>query len=358
MSRLLQLEGLRKSFGSTTALAGVDLDVQEGELVTLLGPSGCGKTTLLRTVAGFERPSEGRVVLAGRDITSLPPNRRPVNTVFQRYLLFPHLSVFENVAFGLRVARAPRHEIPGRVTEALRLVRLDHLADRRSDQLSGGQAQRISLARALVNRPAVLLLDEPLSALDLKVRLDMQAELRRIHRETGTTFLYVTHDQQEAMSLADRIVVMREGCIEQAASPTDVYHRPATRFVAEFVGDANLVPVDVVSRNGASTLLQLRAGRHQLRVGQRIAADSGWLVLRPEALALGGDAETALEGVVGDVAFLGSTVSYRVDVDGIDIRVEETGLDALPRYRVGDAVRVSYDPARCSVLLEPPPERA
>jgi spermidine/putrescine transport system ATP-binding protein len=354
LSVLLCLEGVRKSFGDTVALDRVDLEVRDGEFVTLLGPSGCGKTTLLRSVAGFVQPSAGRVLLAGQDITRLPAHKRPVNTVFQRYLMFPHLSVFENVAFGLRVARTSKREVTERVREALALVRLDGYEDRRADQLSGGQSQRISLARALVNRPKLLLLDEPLSALDLKVRLDMQAELRRIHRELGTTFLYVTHDQQEAMSMSDRVIVMRAGNIEQGGPPEEVYHRPLTRFVAEFVGDANLLPVDVVSSDGSSTLVQLRGGEHQVRVERRLSQASGWLVLRPETLGLGGDGAAALDGSVRDVAFLGSTITYLVDVHGMSLRVQEAGGDVRPRYSVGDAVTVTYDPNRCAVLEDEP----
>jgi spermidine/putrescine transport system ATP-binding protein len=352
LSVLLRLEALRKTFGATVALGGVDLEVRDGEFVTLLGPSGCGKTTLLRSVAGFERPSSGRVILAGQDITNMPSHKRPVNTVFQRYLMFPHLSVFENVAFGLRVAGTPKREIGERVREALALVRLEGYEDRRADQLSGGQSQRISLARALVNRPQLLLLDEPLSALDLKVRLDMQGELRRIHRELGTTFLYVTHDQQEAMSLSDRVIVMRAGHIEQAASPEEVYHRPITKFVAEFVGDANLLPVDVVSVNGTSSLVRLRGGAHEVRVEHRLSADAGWLVLRPETVMLGGDGAASIDGTVRDVAFLGSMITYVIDVSGLSMRVQEAGRDVRPRYEVGDAVTVTYDPARCAILQD------
>jgi spermidine/putrescine transport system ATP-binding protein len=352
VSVLLRLEALRKTFGATVALGGVDLEVRDGEFVTLLGPSGCGKTTLLRSVAGFERPSSGRVILAGQDITNMPSHKRPVNTVFQRYLMFPHLTVFENVAFGLRVAGTPKREIGERVREALALVRLEGYEDRRADQLSGGQSQRISLARALVNRPQLLLLDEPLSALDLKVRLDMQGELRRIHRELGTTFLYVTHDQQEAMSLSDRVIVMRAGHIEQAASPEEVYHRPLTKFVAEFVGDANLLPVDVVSVNGTSSLVRLRGGAHEVRVEHRLSGDAGWLVLRPETVMLGGDGDASIDGTVRDVAFLGSMITYVIDVSGLSMRVQEAGRDVRPRYEVGDAVTVTYDPARCAILQD------
>lgn len=358
MSALLRLEGISKHFGATVALEHVDLDVEEGELVTLLGPSGCGKTTLLRIVAGFERPTSGRVALQGRDITYDAAHKRPVNTVFQRYLLFPHLSVFENVAFGLRVSGLRKRELAERARDALALVRLAGFEERRSDQLSGGQAQRVSLARALVNKPKLLLLDEPLSSLDLKVRLEMQAELRRIHRETGTTFLYVTHDQQEAMSLSDRVAVMSHGRIEQASPPAEIYHRPTTRFVAEFVGDANLLPVQVLSSNGQVTRVRIREIGHELVIAARLSTREGWLVLRPEVLRVEEPGGPGIRGSVVDVAFLGSSVTYRVDAGGVEIRVQEIGRDIRPRFGVGDSVTVAYEPDRCLLLpVDDDPER-
>ena len=218
----VRVAGVTHRFGQVTALRDVELEINPGEFLTLLGPSGCGKTTLLRIVAGFERPTEGQVLLEGRDVTRVPPHRRPVNMVFQRPTLFPHLDVHGNVAFGLKVVGMRRPEIDARVSEALRLVRLDGYERRRSHELSGGQMQRIALARALVNKPAVLLLDEPLSALDLKIRLDMEVELRRVHRETGATFVYVTHDQREALALSDRIAVFDEGRIDQQGTPAEI----------------------------------------------------------------------------------------------------------------------------------------
>ncbi len=260
----VRLEGITHRFGPETVLEDVSLDIAPGELLTLLGPSGCGKTTLLRIVAGFERPSEGRVLIDGEDVTSLPANRRPTNLVFQRPTLFPHLDVFANVAFGLQVARVSRAEQRERVARALALMRLEGYEKRRSHELSGGQMQRIALARALVNRPAVLLLDEPLSALDLKIRLEMEVELRRVHRETGATFVYVTHDQREAMALSDRLVVMNQGRVEQVGQPTEVYSSPASVFAAQFVGNANVLPVEVLECGPADALLQL--GSHTRRV--------------------------------------------------------------------------------------------
>jgi len=238
----LRLEGLRKRFGEVEVLRGVSLEVRKGEFFTLLGPSGCGKTTLLRLVGGFEVPDAGRVVLSGRDITGLPAHLRPVNTVFQNYALFPHLTVYENVAFGLRSRRFPEGEVRARVEYALGLLRLESLVHRYPHQLSGGQKQRVALARALVNEPEVLLLDEPMSALDAKLRAEVQVELRNLQRRLGATFILVTHDQEEAMAVSDRIGVMEAGTLLQVGTPEEVYERPRTRFVAEFLGVANLIP--------------------------------------------------------------------------------------------------------------------
>ena len=241
MAGFLVFDGVSKSYGTVRAADGVSLSVERGEFFSLLGPSGCGKTTLLRILAGFERPDAGRVLLDGEDITALPPNRRKVNTVFQSYALFPHLSVRENVAFGLRVARRPRREIEAEVDRMLALVQMEDQGHKRPDQLSGGQRQRVAIARALINRPQVLLLDEPLAALDLKLRQRMAIELDRIHDEVGITFLFVTHDQGEAMSLSDRVAVMKEGRIEQIGTPAEVYEAPRSSFVAAFIGDTNFL---------------------------------------------------------------------------------------------------------------------
>jgi spermidine/putrescine transport system ATP-binding protein len=350
---LLQLEAISKRFGATEALAHIDLTLTGGEFLTLLGPSGCGKTTLLRIIAGFEQPNTGHVTLAGRDITRQAPHKRPVNTVFQRYLLFPHLSVAENVAFGLRFDRCTKAESARRAREALALVRLSDYANRRPDQLSGGQAQRVSLARALVKRPQLLLLDEPLSSLDLKIRLDMQAELRRIHREIGTTFLYVTHDQQEAMSMSDRVAVMSAGRIEQIGAPTDVYHRPSTSFVAQFVGDANLIPVELVSQNGSLTRVRLTDGSAiELDIAAEQCPCNGNLVLRPELMRLGPPNLGGLRATVVDAAFTGSSVLYRVRMGNTDLRIHELGSDLRPSYDIGSQVSLAYDPTRPIVLTE------
>jgi ABC-type Fe3+/spermidine/putrescine transport system ATPase subunit len=361
----VRLEGISHRFGSETVLSDVTLDIAPSELLTLLGPSGCGKTTLLRIVAGFERPSEGRVLIDGRDVTSLPPNKRPTNLVFQRPTLFPHLDVFANVAFGLRVAGASRLEQRERVAEALALVRLEGYQKRRSHELSGGQMQRIALARALVNQPAVLLLDEPLSALDLKIRLEMEVELRRVHRETGATFVYVTHDQREAMALSDRLVVIEEGRVDQIGTPTEVYRRPASVFAAQFVGNANVLPVEVLESGERHALLRL--GSHTRRIDHKGARPGpAWLVLRPEAVRVSGafaanGTPDSLPGVVRDAAYRGTGFSYRIELSELEAHVKAETRGAMG-HEVDQAVSVDWDADACWLLpraeqetVPPPP---
>src|SRR4051812_40207917 len=282
-SARVEVRGVTQRYGPVTALDDVSLEIADGELLTLLGPSGCGKTTLLRAIAGFIRPSAGRVLLGGVDVTGVPPHKRPVNMVFQRPTLFPHLDVAGNVAFGLRIARVSRADRARRGAGGLALVRLDGYGDRGAHELSGGQMQRVALARALVNRPQVLLLDEPLSALDLKIRLEMEAELRRVHRELGATFVYVTHDQREALALSDRIAVMNDGHVEQIGHPLDVYNRPSTVFAARFVGDANVIPVAVSHVNGSRASVDCAGAT--LDVDSEAATPGpAWLVVKPEAV--------------------------------------------------------------------------
>jgi len=273
----LVLLDLRKRFGELEVLKGITLEVKKGEFFTLLGPSGCGKTTLLRLVGGFELPDAGRIVLSGRDLTGLPAHRRPVNTVFQNYALFPHLTVYENVAFGLRSRRFPEAVIRSKVEYALGLLRLESLVHRYPHQLSGGQKQRVALARALVNEPEVLLLDEPMSALDAKLRAEVQVELRNLQRRLGATFILVTHDQEEAMAVSDRIGVMEGGVLLQVGTPDEVYERPRTRFVAEFLGVANLIPARKV-REGAETPLGV--------LPVKVPWNEGFLALRPERVEI------------------------------------------------------------------------
>jgi spermidine/putrescine ABC transporter ATP-binding subunit len=349
----VRLEGMSHRFGEVTALDHIDLDVRDGELLTLLGPSGCGKTTLLRIIAGFERPTSGRVLLGDEDVTDRPAHRRATNMVFQRSTLFPHLDVFGNVAFGLQVAGVGRAEQRERVREALALVRLEGYEKRRSHELSGGQMQRIALARALVNQPQVLLLDEPLSALDLKIRLDMEAELRRVHRATGATFVYVTHDQREAMALSDRIVVMNEGRVEQIGLPAEVYSRPASTFAAKFVGDANVLPVEVLDVAGEDASVTLAARRRQVSCpGAR--RGPAWLVLRPEAVQVarldGEPVPDELAGLVRDVAFRGTGFQYRIAVDALETELKAEAPASTPEMAVDERVTVNWTPSACWLL--------
>lgn len=238
---ILELKGIKKRFDETGVLKGIDLNIRKGEFITLLGSSGCGKTTTLRIIAGLETPDEGRVILEGQDITGLEPNKRNVNTVFQNYALFPHMSVAENIGYGLKIRKVPKDEIARRVQEMLKLVQLESFGKRMPEQLSGGQRQRVAIARAVVNEPKVLLLDEPLGALDLKLRRQMQFELKRLQKQLGITFIYITHDQEEAINMSDRIAVMNEGVLEQMGTPNEIYYRPKTSYVANFVGNANIL---------------------------------------------------------------------------------------------------------------------
>ena len=338
----VRLERVTKRYADVEAVRSLTLDVERGEFFTFLGPSGCGKTTTLRMVAGFEEPSEGRVVLDGVDVTGVPPFKRPTNTVFQSYALFPHLSVEENVAFGLRRKRVSRPEIRERVREGLERVGLGAEARRRPAHLSGGQQQRVALARALVNRPAVLLLDEPLGALDLKLRKQLQVELKRIQREVGITFVYVTHDQEEALTMSDRIAVMNRGVIEQIDAPEVVYERPRTTFVAGFIGVSNLMPARVVSTSRSTADLELDAGvrvtteSSGASLGERCHA-----VVRPEKLELlpGEDAETegrpSVGGHVESSLYLGTAtqVIVRLD-DGTAMTVLVPNADEAARRRM------------------------
>jgi putative spermidine/putrescine transport system ATP-binding protein len=289
----VRLSGARKRYGEVTAVDGVDLEIRTGEFFTMLGPSGSGKTTCLRMIAGFERPDDGRVELAGRDVTDLPPQERDVNTVFQDYALFPHMTVAQNVEYGLKVKKVAKPERAERVAQALELVRLDGYGDRRPGQLSGGQRQRVALARALVNRPRLLLLDEPLGALDLKLRQQLQVELKRIQREVGITFVYVTHDQDEALSMSDRIAVMDGGKVLQIGAPHEVYDEPSSRFVAGFVGVSNVLELPIESLDGGVATLAAGAGNAVAAnaPADAKAGDVAVVTIRPERIRLAGDGE-------------------------------------------------------------------
>jgi ABC-type Fe3+/spermidine/putrescine transport system ATPase subunit len=347
----VQIEAVTHRYGAMTALADINLTIRQGEFITFLGPSGCGKTTLLRSIAGFIRPSQGRVLLHGADVTGVPPHKRPVNTVFQRPSLFPNLDVGENVAFSLRLTGTPEPEIRQRVAEVLALVRLPGYERRAPHELSGGQMQRVALARVLIARPKVLLLDEPLSALDLAIRLEMEEELRRLHREVGGTFLYVTHDQREALALSDRVAVFNRGRIEQIDRPETIYRKPATPFVARFVGDANVVPVALA----ADTAIEI-GGRFVLRFSERSITGPAWLVVRPEAVQVSergqeGEASPGVDGIVRDFAYRGTGYSYRIAVGGLaeTLKAEVPATDAGP-FTIGASVRVSWDPSACRFL--------
>jgi putative spermidine/putrescine transport system ATP-binding protein len=319
----VRLGGVRKTYGDVVAVDHVDLDVRRGEFFTMLGPSGSGKTTCLRMIAGFERPDSGSVELAGEDVTGLPPAERDVNTVFQDYALFPHMSVAENVGYGLRVKRVARAQRAERVREALAMVRLEGYGDRRPGQLSGGQRQRVALARALVNRPRVLLLDEPLGALDLKLRQQLQVELKRIQEEVGITFVYVTHDQDEALSMSDRIAVMDAGRVLQVGTPHEVYDEPGSRFVAGFVGVSNLLelPVEAVD-GGAATLRLGERDDVSAPAGDLAAGATAIVTIRPERIGLV-EGEAASEtgrcrahGRVSETLYAGPTTRFVVTLDG------------------------------------------
>jgi spermidine/putrescine transport system ATP-binding protein len=349
----LDVDGVTHRYGGDVALRDVSLHVKAGEFVTFLGPSGCGKTTMLRIIAGFVRPSEGRVRLQDEDVTDVPPHKRWTQLVFQRPTLFPHLDVHDNVAFGLRVAKHDGVEIRRRVQWALALVRLEDYARRRSHELSGGQMQRVAIARALVLQPKVLLLDEPLSALDLKIRLEMESELRQLHRDMGATFVYVTHDQREALALSDRIVVFDEGRIEQVGTAEDIYRRPASPFVARFVGNANVLPVELSTAGAGSAHARLADSRFTVACQDAVTGPA-WLVLRPEAVRFGNTTAPAgdgLPGVVEDVAFRGTGFSYRVGIRGLEEAVNvEISAATGPPAQIGDEVRLMWDGSACAVL--------
>jgi len=364
-SWIVQVADVRKTFPGPTrgsevlALDRVSLRVADGEFVALLGPSGCGKTTLLRILAGQETATSGRVTIAGRDMATVPPERRPVNMVFQSPALFPHLSVFDNIAFGPRMARVAEREIARRVGEMLALVRLEGYEQRRVTQLSGGQAQRIALARALINRPTVLLLDEPLSALDLKLRKAMQLELKSIHRLLGTTFIYVTHDQEEAITMADRIVIMDRARIVQEGTPFEVYQRPSSVFASQFVGDSNVLAATVAGREGEALVVEV--GGLRVRAADGAGAAPGqtvWVSIRPERIALqageGADGVNQFAGEVVDAVFLGPLVRYEVRLgggqDGPRVTVLEGFREERPVLAPGAVVRASWRPEHCLVL--------
>ncbi len=341
MNPAVSMRSVTKRFDAFVAVDALDLDISDGEFFALLGPSGCGKTTTLRMVAGLEIPSAGSLKIFGDEVGTLPANKRPVNTVFQNYALFPHMTVAANVAFGLKMQKVPKAEVGRRVEEAIGLVRLDGMEQRRPSQLSGGQQQRVALARALVNRPKVLLLDEPLAALDLKLRQGMQMELKQLQREVGITFVFVTHDQEEALSMADRIGVMGDGRLLQVGTPEEIYDAPVDRFVADFIGRSNFLPGTF---DGSRSVCLTNGTRIAVptdgTVGDQVAVS-----LRPERVQLGGRGEApgdrpSLDGVVGAVTFLGNSVVYQIVFDWLTIEARAENRPSVARRDVGDEVTV------------------
>ena len=351
----VRLERLTKEFGDTVAVDDVSLTIAEGEFFSLLGPSGCGKTTSLRMIGGFEEPTRGSVYLGDADVTELPAFRRNVNTVFQSYALFPHLDVFDNVAYGLKRKHVDKAEIKHRVDEMLRLVDLEGFGGRRSTQLSGGQQQRVALARALVNRPAVLLLDEPLGALDLKLRKQMQLELKRIQNEVGITFIYVTHDQEEAMTMSDRIAVMNAGRLEQVGAPQEVYELPSTDFVASFLGASNLLDGEIEGVDGRVAKVALAAGGTVALPAGRLPQERGAvsvgvrpekIEIRPASAASPNGGSNSIEAVVSISTYTGVSTSYECatgDGSKVVVYVQNLGTD-LEGLAGGARVRLSWDP--------------
>jgi spermidine/putrescine transport system ATP-binding protein len=350
----VRLDRVTKRFAETTAVDDLTLEIERGEFFSLLGPSGCGKTTSLRMIGGFEEPTQGTVYLGGRDVTDLPAYQRDVNTVFQSYALFPHLDVFENVAFGLRRKRASKADIERRVKESLILVDLPGYEKRKPSQLSGGQQQRVALARALINRPKVLLLDEPLGALDLKLRKQMQLELKRIQRDVGITFLYVTHDQEEAMTMSNRLAVMRHGKIEQIGAPEEVYENPATEFVAGFLGASNLLDGELGERDDVAATVLVQGGSTLMLPVTRLNGHGGGAVrvgVRPEKIRLELDEGevppgwNSIRGTLREATYVGVSHQYTVDGPGDrTLTVYAQNLGAGPAPQLGDRVRLVWRP--------------
>jgi spermidine/putrescine transport system ATP-binding protein len=359
----IALEGVSKRFGKAEAVREVDFAIGDGEFFSLLGPSGCGKTTTLRMIAGFEVPDLGRILLQGEDVTSVPANRRPVNMVFQQYALFPHMSIYDNVEFGLKLKRVPSSERRARVLEILDIVGLEGLERRRPRQLSGGQQQRVALARALVNNPAALLLDEPLGALDVKLRKLMQLELKRIQHELGTTFVYVTHDQEEALAMSDRIAVMNGGRVEQIASPREIYEHPSSAFVADFIGSLNAVDLTVDELVGECAVSRYGEGqRVVVPVGPDTrTSDSLRVAVRPERVRVGSagshgsDGGSRLEGTIAQLVYLGMYTQLHVDTKAGRIVCHHLADDTVESFEPGHAVALFWEPEHTTVLDDSAP---
>ncbi|WP_127104949.1 ABC transporter ATP-binding protein [Pararhodobacter zhoushanensis] len=359
MTQEIEIAGLSKVFGQGAsafrALTDINLSIDTGEFFTLLGPSGCGKTTLLRMIAGFEHPTGGTLKIAGEEMAGKGPNARPVNTVFQSYALFPHMTVAQNIGFGLKMLGKSRSEVDTTVAEMLRLVRMEPMADRKPSEISGGQQQRVALARALAPRPRVLLLDEPLSALDLKLRKEMQSELKRLQTETGITFVFVTHDQEEALTMSDRIAVMSAGRILQLGTPHDIYHAPAERFVADFIGDTNFLDLPVTAISGDVATLTLPGGQSaeaRLPAGYLpVIGETVTAVVRPEQAVLGEPGSGMLSGTVASSVFFGTDTHLHLTLsDGQDFILRRQNTADLPVPQPGTPVGITLGAGTLRVL--------
>jgi len=345
--KAVELKKVKKCFGGVTAVDSVSFDIEAGEFFSLLGPSGCGKTTLLRMLAGLEFPDAGAIIIEGKDMTNASAFTRPTNLVFQHLALFPHMTVYDNIAFGLKMKKVGRAEIRKRISEVLQLVALEKMEDRRPSQLSGGQQQRVAIARALVNQPKVLLFDEPLGALDLKLRLQLQVELKELQRKSGTTFVYVTHDQGEALTMSDRVAVMKQGVIHQIGAPYEIYSKPADTFVAGFIGDANLFELTVknvgspVGIGETSTGLTMRVDTKQLAVGAKL-----WASVRQEAVKIGNNAtglENCYQAKVTDIVFAGSIIKYKLLIGATAMIADVINEADANFYQVGSEVTVGWN---------------
>ncbi len=345
--KLIELNHISKSFGSQMVLDDLNLYIRENEFVTLLGPSGCGKTTTLRIIGGFETPDKGNVIFDGTDITDLRPNKRQVNTVFQKYALFTHMTIAENIAFGLKIKNKPKSYIDDKIKYALKLVNLDGFENRMPDSLSGGQQQRIAIARAIVNEPKVLLLDEPLGALDLKLRQDMQYELIRLKNELGITFIYVTHDQEEALTMSDTIVVMNQGYIQQIGTPEKIYNEPENAFVADFIGDSNIISATMID-DYLVDILGAKFKSTDAGFGKNKPVD---VVIRPEDVELVKPSEGTLQGVVSHVIFKGVHYEMEVMAGGHEWLVQSTSM-----FPVGTEVGIKVDPFNIQTMHKPESE--
>ena len=346
-NRLIDLQHITKSFGSSTILDDMSLYIRENEFLTLLGPSGCGKTTTLRIIGGFETPDKGQVLFDGKDITNLPPNKRQLNTVFQKYALFTHMNIAENIAFGLKIKGKSKSYINDKIKYALKLVNLDGYENRMPDSLGGGQQQRVAIARAIVNEPKVLLLDEPLGALDLKLRQDMQYELIRLKNELGITFIYVTHDQEEALTMSDTIVVMNQGYIQQIGTPEDIYNEPENAFVADFIGDSNIFDA-VMVQDKLVQILGAKFACVDTGFGTNKPVDA---VIRPEDVELVAPENGTLQGVVTHLIFKGVHYEMEVTANGFEWLVHSTGM-----FPVGTAVGIRVDPFNIQIMHKPESE--